>query len=118
MLSGAGLILVTVARLVALVGLWLVTLTALAGPQQDAPATPPKQVDTFFAGSVLEITPEKISVTRKVSGKTENRTFRITPETKVEGKLRTKVRVTVRYSSDDTGDTATLIVVRPAQTKK
>ena len=49
----------------------------------------------------------------------EKRTFRVTPDTKVEGKLRMKVRVTVRYTSgDDEEDVATLIVVRTSQPKK
>ena len=74
-----------------------------------------KKQDTFFAGTVTEFTADKIAVSRVVSGKKENRAFRVTPDTKVEGKLRTKVRVTVRYNSDDDGDTATLIIVRSAQ---
>ena len=49
---------------------------------------------------MTEWTAEKISVSRIVSGKTESRTFRVTPETKVEGKQRLKVRVTVRYVAD------------------
>jgi hypothetical protein len=53
-----------------------------------------------------------------VSGRTENRTFRITPDTKVEGKLKVKVRVTVRYVGDDAGETAMLIVVRTSTFKK
>jgi hypothetical protein len=109
---------VTVARFSALLTMWLMMVVGVAAAQQDAPAAPPKQADTFFAGSVTEITPEKIAVSRKLSGKTENRTFRITPDTKVEGKLKVKVRVTVRYATDDAGDTAMLIVVRTSQQKK
>ena len=77
-----------------------------------------KKPDTFFAGTISEVTPERIMVTRMVLGKTEKRIFRITPDTKVEGKLHTKVRVTVRYSAAEDGDIATLIVVRPADPKK
>jgi hypothetical protein len=75
-----------------------------------------KKADAFFAGTVVESTAEKITVTRTVLGKPENRSFVVTAETKVEGRLRARVRVTVRYISDDDGDTATLIVVR--STKK
>ena len=46
-------------------------------------------------------------------GRAESRTFQLTSETKIEGSLALKVRVTVRYVTDDDGDTATLIVVRP-----
>jgi hypothetical protein len=56
-------------------------------------------------------------VSRAVLGKTEKREFKLTADTKVEGKLRTKVRVTVRYESGESGDTATLIVVRQADSK-
>lgn len=85
--------------------------------QQDS--VPPRKPDAFFAGSIAESTAERIVVSRKVSGKTEKRTFRVTPDTKVEGKLRMKVRVTVQYTSgDDDEDVATLIVIRPPQPKK
>jgi hypothetical protein len=112
------MILVTVGRLPVLLTLWLTMLTGASVGQQDAPSVQAKQPDTFFAGSVTELTPLKVSVSRKVSGKTENRSFRITPDTKVEGKLKTKVRVTVRYAIDEEGDTAVLIVVRTSQPKK
>lgn len=83
--------------------------------QQNAPEQ--KKPDTFFAGTVTEWNAEKISVSRKVSGKAESRTFRITTDTKVEGKQKLKVRVTVRYVADEDGERATLIVVRTAQPK-
>ena len=85
----------------------------------DEPSTAvAKKADSFFAGTVVESTAEKITVTRTVLGKPENRSFVVTPETKVEGRLRGRVRVTVRYISDDDGDTATMIVVRSAAAKK
>ena len=85
-----------------------------------------KSADTFFAGTVSQSTPDTNMVGRTVRGKAESRTFRLTPQTKIEGKLALKVRVTVRYITDDDGDTATLIVVRgsipsapkPAKQKK
>jgi hypothetical protein len=73
-----------------------------------------KAADTFFAGTVTELTSDTIVVGRTVRGKAESRTFQLTPQTKTEGKLAAKVRVTVRYIADDDGDTATLIVVRGA----
>jgi len=77
-----------------------------------------KPADAFFAGTVVETTPEKITVTRRVLGKAENHTFIVTQDTKVEGKLRVKIRVTVRYVPNDDGDTATMIVVRSGSKKK
>ena len=69
--------------------------------------------DTFFAGTVKESTPEKIVVGRTVRGKAESREFRLRPDTRIEGNLAASARVTVRYISDDDGDIAILIVVRP-----
>jgi hypothetical protein len=86
-----------------------------ARPQQDSNT---QQTDTFFAGTVLDTNAEKIVVSRVVLGKTEKREFRVTSDTKVEGRLRVKVRVTVRYVTDEDGDTATLILVRTAQQLK
>ena len=71
-------------------------------------AAPPRKPDAFFAGSVMESTPEKLVVSRTNLGRKQSRTFIVTPDTKVEGELALKARVTVRYTTDDSGDTATL----------
>ena len=91
----------------------LLASTAAAPLRADETATA-KVADAFFAGTVTELTSETFVVGRMVRGKAESRTFQLTPQTKTEGKLAVKVRVTVRYTSDDDGDTATLIVVRGA----
>jgi hypothetical protein len=96
---------------------------AVATPLLADETNTSKAADTFFAGTVSQFTSETIVVGRTVRGKAESRTFSLTPHTKVEGKLALKVRVTVRYITDDDGDTATLIVVRgtapkPAKQKK
>jgi len=67
-----------------------------------------------YAGTVVEYSADKVVVAKTK----ESRTFRITPDTKIEGKLKAKVRVTVRYTSDENGDTATRIIVRVATTPK
>ena len=94
-------------------------LSGMARPQDPAEkrVEEPKP-DTFFAGTVLDFTAEKITISRVVLGKTEKRVFRVTPDTKCEGKLKTKVRVTVRFVSNDDGDTAELIIVRSSDKKK
>jgi hypothetical protein len=92
-----------------LTGLLLYPLSA----DEPAPAAS-KKTDAFFAGTVVESSEEKLTVTRTVLGKAENRSFQVTPDTKIEGRLRIKVRVTVRYVSDEDGDTATMIIVRSA----
>jgi hypothetical protein len=83
-----------------------------AAPLWADETTTAKAPDAFFAGAVTELTSETIVVGRMVRGKAESKTFQMTPQTKTEGKLAVKVRVTVRYVTDDEGDTATLIVVR------
>jgi len=80
--------------------------------QEAQPDANAQKQDTFFAGNVLDFTTEKITISRTVLGKTQKRVFRITPDTKVEGKLRAKVRVTVGYVTDENGDVAMQIVVR------
>ena len=102
----------------AVLPLWLAVAPLTARPQdpQEKKAEEAK-AETFFAGTVIEFSTEKITVSRVVLGKTEKRVFRITPETKCEGKLKAKVRVTVRYVTADEGETAELIIVRSQQKK-
>jgi hypothetical protein len=84
------------------------SVTPLVADETATAKTP----DTFFAGTVSQSSAETVTVGRTVRGKAESRTCRLTPQTKIEGKLAAKVRVTVRYVSDDDGDIATMIVVR------
>ena len=72
-----------------------------------------------FSGTVAELSAEKVTVVRSTAGaKTERRTFLIRPETRVEGKLHVRERVTVGFVTTEDGDVAHLIVVRPPQPKK
>jgi hypothetical protein len=91
---------------------FLSALVWFAGGLFAADDSSTAKAETFFAGTVTEWTAEKMTVGRTVRGKAESRTFSLTPETKVEGALAVKERVTVRYFTDDDGDTAILIVVR------
>ena len=86
-------------------------------PQDPTEKKEEPKPETFFAGTVIEFTAERITVSRVVLGKTEKRNFRITPDTKCEGKLKPKVRVTIRYITADDGETAELIIVRSQQKK-
>ncbi len=96
----------------------LLATSGFCAPQDSSPQNPSqKKEDTFFAGTVAACDDKKIVVSRSVAAKTEQRTFRMTPATKVEGRLRPKVRVTVRYTTDEDGEVATLVVVRPAKQK-
>lgn len=103
------------ARLVLLAG-GLTVSPAIAAQEtspkaQENPSEPQYEA---FSGLILETSAEKITVSRSILGKpAEKRTFLIKPDTKIEGKLRVKAKVTVGYVSSDEGDIARLIVVRP-----
>jgi len=84
--------------------------------QDNAPSEQSRS--EFFSGVVTTLAEDKITVFKTVLGKSsETRTFLITPETRVEGKLRMKVRVTVRYTREEQGDRALHIIVRSSQKK-
>jgi hypothetical protein len=78
----------------------------------DSQKHEPKYDDTF-SGSILELTTAKITVSRSILGKQpEKRTFLITADTRIEGKMRVKLKVTIGFVVSDDGDLARLIVVR------
>ena len=75
----------------------------------------PKYDDTF-SGPIIELSATKITVSRSILGKpAEKRTFWIKSDTRVEGKLRMKAKVTVGFVTTDEGDVARLVVVRTSQ---
>ena len=76
--------------------------------------------DTFFSGTLDEFTHESATVTREVLGNApERRTFVITAQTKIEGKLTDGARVTVKFrQADDTMIAETIIVREPLKPKK
>ena len=81
-------------------------------PAQDPPPATEQNYE-FVSGTITELPPGRIVVNRAVIGKpAENRTFLITAETKIEGKLRTKARVTVGFKPGEEGDVAVRIIVR------
>lgn len=84
----------------------------VAQPQEPPQTTKPEQ--EFVSGTIADLPPGKIVVNRAVLGKpAENLTFTITPETKIEGQLRVKARVTVGYTTTETGESiAVRIIVR------
>jgi hypothetical protein len=69
--------------------------------------------DTFFSGTLDEVTSESILVTREVLGNpAEHKTFALTAQTRVEGKLAEGARVTVKFRVTDDGAVAETIIVR------
>ena len=72
----------------------------------------------FFSGVVTELSPDRIIVLKTVLGKnSDTRTFVITADTRVEGKLRVKARVTVRYTHEEDSNRALHIIVRTSKKK-
>lgn len=93
----------------------LVTPVIHAQEQGTTPAEPNYE---FFSGTISQLPAGQIAVARTVPGKpAENRSFLITAETKIEGKLRLKARVTVGFKPSPDGDVAVRIIVRPQDKK-
>ena len=89
-----------------------------AAPPQDAATAEQKPKYEYFSGTITVLEEEKVTLLKTVLGKTsETRTFLITKETRIEGKLKVKARVTVRYTHDDEGYRALHIIVRTTQKK-
>jgi len=75
--------------------------------------------EQFVSGTVVELPPGRIVINRAVLGKPpENRSFLITSETKIEGRLRANARVTVGFRTSEEGDVAVRIIVRASDPKK
>lgn len=78
-------------------------------------------MEVFYAGgNPKKVHPDdaitRITVSRSILGKpAEKATFWIKPDTKIEGNLRMRARVTVGYVTGDDGNVARLIVVRTSQ---
>ena len=96
----------------------MTALVPMARAQNPDAQTPEPQTQKF-SGTVAEFSAEKVTVVRSgVGAKAERRTFLIHAETRVEGKLHVKARVTVGFVPSVEGDVAQLIVVRQTQPKK
>lgn len=90
----------------------LLAMVAIAVPAQEQPPAAEPGFE-FVSGTVAEFSEGRIVVNRAVIGKPpENRTFLITGDTKIEGKLRNGARVTVGFKPSDEGDVAVRIIVR------
>jgi len=83
--------------------------------QGDNAKSEPKY-DQTFSGPIVEVTAAQITVSRSILGKpAEKRTFSIKSDTRIEGKLKVRTKVTVGYVTTDDGDVARLVVVRTSQ---
>jgi hypothetical protein len=96
----------------------LLATLALAQDTDQKPdgtkAEPP--YDDTFSGPIVELTGSRIVISRSILGKPpEKRTFVIKVDTRIEGKLRVRAKVTVGFITNEEGDVARLIVVRVPQ---
>jgi carbonic anhydrase/acetyltransferase-like protein (isoleucine patch superfamily) len=67
----------------------------------------------------VELSATKITVSRSILGQpAEKHTFLIKSDTRIEGRLRVRAKVTVGFVTADDGDVARLIVVRAAAAPK
>jgi hypothetical protein len=95
----------------------IATVRVLASAEE--PAEPEEPSYEFFSGNVVEVQSGKLTVSRTIMDKQpERRSFLMKPDTRVEGKLKSKVRVTVGYTTTDEGDIALRVVVRPPLPKR
>ncbi|HEX7361124.1 MAG TPA: hypothetical protein VF283_11605, partial [Bryobacteraceae bacterium] len=82
--------------------------------QPPAGSTEPQTKGLFFAGAVVALSGSQITVAREVAETShEQRTFRITPQTKISKAVQVKSHVTVHYEHTRRGDIAIEIQVRP-----
>ena len=91
----------------------------LGAQNQEPPPAAEQPADQYFSGTVISFSSEKLTVSRRILGKTDSsRSFSITAETQIDGKLRARARVTVQYATRDEIDRAIRIVVRNNDPKK
>jgi hypothetical protein len=88
--------------------LWSQQESETGGPAKTAAS------EENFSGTVTKLTPDSVTVVRKLPGHDAvTREFMRDEETRVEGKLRERARVTVRYrAAEDGGFAAVYIIVR------
>lgn len=75
---------------------------AIAWGQEPPVEAAKVEAPVYFSGTVTQATAKSITVYRKALGSSDiTKVFAIDGGTKVEGKLRAKVKVTVRFVMDD-----------------
>jgi Domain of unknown function (DUF5666) len=94
-----------------------ISLAGLVPRQESVPDAPKKAAviaNDKFSGTVTALSPDSVTVVRAVPARDAvTRKFLLDAQTKVEGKLRIKARVTVQYSVEDEGQfRAVHIIVR------
>jgi hypothetical protein len=92
-------------------------LLPAAVPAQDSEQnkTAPAPAGDIFSGTVTVLQPDSLTVVRKVTGQPAvTRTFVLDSKTRIEGRLKARARVTVRFvaGADEGLYTAIYIIVR------
>ena len=91
----------------------LIALPAAAWSRQDPVAQDAAKKTSIFSGIVTAVSPTSVTVNRKGLGPDSvTNTFAIDGETRVEGKLRARAKVTVVYAATEDGMLAIRIIVR------
>jgi hypothetical protein len=101
-------------RITFALALALVAPVQFSGAQDIPPAPKAKPANDIFSGNVTELNAESVTVERTALLRdTVKRTFILDSQTVVEGKLKMKARVSVRYAADENGQFHALhIIVR------
>ncbi len=74
---------------------------------------PPHTQETFFSGNVVSFDSEKLTVTRRTMTLSWiTKTFTLDADTSVEGTLKPKARVTIKFIKTPDGNRAIHIIVR------
>ena len=91
----------------------LLALPAVSGPRQDSPPQDAAAKANIFSGMVTALSPSSVTVNRKGLGPDSvSRLFTIDSNTRVEGKLRVRAKVTVLFATTEDGMLAVRIIVR------
>jgi hypothetical protein len=104
-----------IGRMVLVAGLCSAPMATTVTAQQSQPPPQPAAEESpeTFSGNVVELNSQRITVSRSIlGGAAERRSFLMKQDTRVEGHLRVKARVTVGFVTTEEGDIARLIVVR------
>ncbi len=84
-------------------------------PAQDSEQNKNPPAGDIFSGTVTILQPDSVTVVRKVAGRpVVTRTFGLDSKTRIEGRLKARARVSVRFAAgaDEGLFTAVYIIVR------
>jgi hypothetical protein len=104
---------VWVAALICVAALVSFSIGAIAQDEHPQEQKPARTQETFFSGNVVTFDADKVTVTRRtLTLSWVTKTFLLGPDTKIEGTLKPKARVTVKFEKTEDGDKAIHILVR------